>query len=113
MTPDRASNALEQLAACRAAIARLGAREAAHYGELSDQAARLAGLVTTISRTLAEDTAALADAIVGLLEDEPRRVAMGAAARAVAIQRYSWADIARRLEGIYERAIAREGRRVA
>ena len=60
MTPDPASNALDQLAACRAAISRLDAREAAHYGELSDQAAQLAGLVTTISRTLAEDTAALA-----------------------------------------------------
>lgn len=66
MTPDPASTALDQLAACRAAIARLDAREAAHYGELSDQAAelddqaaRLAGLVTTVSRTLAEDTAAL------------------------------------------------------
>ena len=60
MTPDQASTALDQLAACRAAIAGLDAREAAHYGELSDQAARLADLVTTISRTLAEDTAALA-----------------------------------------------------
>ena len=60
MTPDPASTALDQLAACRAAISRLDAREAAHYGELSDQAAQLAGLVTTISRTLAEDTAALA-----------------------------------------------------
>ena len=60
MTPDPASTAPDQLAACRAAIAALDAREAAHYGELSDQAARLAGLVTTISGTLAEDTGALA-----------------------------------------------------
>jgi hypothetical protein len=59
MTPDPASTALDQLAACRASISRLDAREAAHYRELSDQAAQLAGLVTTVSRTLAEDTAAL------------------------------------------------------
>jgi hypothetical protein len=60
MTPDPVSTALDQVAACRTAIADLDAREAAHYGELSDQAAQLAGLVTTVSRTLAEDTAALA-----------------------------------------------------
>jgi hypothetical protein len=60
MTPDPVSTALDQVAACRTAIADLDAREAAHYGELSGQAAQLAGLVTTVSRTLAEDTAALA-----------------------------------------------------
>ena len=60
MTPDPVSTALDQVAACRTAIADLDAREAAHYGELSDQAAQLAGLVTTVSRSLAEDTAALA-----------------------------------------------------
>ena len=60
MTPDPVSTALDQVAACRTAIADLDAREAAHYGELSDQAAQLAGLVTTVSRTLANDTAALA-----------------------------------------------------
>ena len=60
MTPDPVSTALAQLAACRTAIAGLDAREAAHYGELSDRAAQLAGLVTTVSRTLGEDTAALA-----------------------------------------------------
>ena len=41
------------------------------------------------------------------------RAAMGAAARALAIERYSWPDIARRLEAIYERALARDGRRAA
>ena len=60
MTPDPVSTALDQVAACRTAIADLDAREAAHYGELSGQAAQLAGLVTAVSRTLAEDTAALA-----------------------------------------------------
>jgi phosphatidylinositol alpha-mannosyltransferase len=47
---------------------------------------------------------ALADAIVALLEDEPRREALGAAARELAIERYSWADIARRLDRIYDSA---------
>jgi len=80
MTPDPVSTALDQLAACRAAISRLDAREAAHYGELSDQAARLAGLVTTVSRTLAEDTAAFArlddlDRQVTALTGEPHPLA--------------------------------------
>ena len=47
---------------------------------------------------------ALADAVAGLLDDEPRRVAMGFAARALAVERYSWDDIARRLEEIYASA---------
>jgi phosphatidylinositol alpha-mannosyltransferase len=51
----------------------------------------------------AGDPGSLAEAVEGLLADEPRRVAMGAAARALARERYSWADIAARLEGIYER----------
>ena len=60
-----------------------------------------------------DDPAVLADAVTALLADEPRRVAMGIAARALAIERYAWADIARRLEGIYERAIAGDRRRGA
>ena len=47
---------------------------------------------------------ALTDAIAALLEDEPRREALGAAARRLAIERYSWADIARRLDLIYDAA---------
>jgi glycosyltransferase involved in cell wall biosynthesis len=47
------------------------------------------------------DPAALADALVALAEDEPRRVALGADARELAIARYSWDDIARRLMQIY------------
>ena len=47
---------------------------------------------------------ALADAVAALLEDEPRREALGAAARQLAIDRYSWADIARRLVTIYDAA---------
>src|SRR5437867_5956872 len=45
---------------------------------------------------------ALADAVVGLVEDEDRRRSLGASARALAIARYSWDDIGRRLAGIYE-----------
>jgi phosphatidyl-myo-inositol alpha-mannosyltransferase len=52
------------------------------------------------------DEGALADAVVALLGDEERRVAMGAAARALAVERYAWPDIAARLESIYERVAA-------
>jgi phosphatidyl-myo-inositol alpha-mannosyltransferase len=52
------------------------------------------------------DPRALADAVVALLADEPRRVAMGQAARALAVERYSWTDIARRLEETYLRVAA-------
>jgi phosphatidylinositol alpha-mannosyltransferase len=56
-----------------------------------------------------DDPTALTGAIVSLLGDEERRVEMGAAARQVALQRYAWSDIAARLEGIYEQAIAEAG----
>jgi phosphatidylinositol alpha-mannosyltransferase len=52
------------------------------------------------------DGPALVEGVVGLLADEERRVAMGRAARALAEERYSWADVARRLEALYERAAA-------
>jgi phosphatidylinositol alpha-mannosyltransferase len=52
------------------------------------------------------DPRALADALGELLEDEPRRAAMGRAARALAEERYSWTDVARRLEETYERVAA-------
>jgi phosphatidylinositol alpha-mannosyltransferase len=45
---------------------------------------------------------ALAQAVVGLLDDEPRRERLGASARRVAQERYSWDDIGRRLAAIYE-----------
>jgi phosphatidylinositol alpha-mannosyltransferase len=45
---------------------------------------------------------ALAAAMVALVEDEPRRAALAAAARELAIERYSWDDIGRRLLGIYK-----------
>jgi phosphatidylinositol alpha-mannosyltransferase len=48
------------------------------------------------------DDAALADALVGLLEDEPRRRSLGESARRLAVERYSWGTIAERLQQIYE-----------
>ena len=48
------------------------------------------------------DPAALAQGLIAILEDEPRRRAFGAAAREVARERYSWDAIARRLASIYE-----------
>jgi phosphatidylinositol alpha-mannosyltransferase len=47
------------------------------------------------------DPGALADAVCALVDDEPARAAMGTAARALAIERYSWPTIAGRLEQIY------------
>jgi glycosyltransferase involved in cell wall biosynthesis len=49
------------------------------------------------------DVGALVEAVEGLLGEEPRRVAMGAAARRRAEEHFAWPDIARRLEVIYER----------
>jgi phosphatidylinositol alpha-mannosyltransferase len=48
------------------------------------------------------DPGALAAGVTALLADEPRRAAMGAAAREHALANYGWPDIARRLEAIYE-----------
>jgi phosphatidylinositol alpha-mannosyltransferase len=48
------------------------------------------------------DPAALANAVCELVEDEARRARMGEAARELAVERYSWSGIARRLEEIYE-----------
>ncbi|MGI8973975.1 MAG: glycosyltransferase family 4 protein [Gaiella sp.] len=50
-----------------------------------------------------DDPGTLATAVERLLADEPRRERMGAAARALAEERYAWSDIAARLELIYER----------
>jgi len=58
-----------------------------------------------------EDPRALAEAVVTLLADEPRRVEMAAAARALAQERYAWPDIARRLLAIYEGLVERKGER--
>ena len=53
------------------------------------------------------DLAALVDAVEALVADEPRRAAMGVAARARAEEHFAWPDIARRLEAIYERVVVR------
>ena len=52
------------------------------------------------------DPDALAEAVIDVLSDEPRRVEMGRAARAHAVANYAWDDIARRLEATYEEAAA-------
>ena len=48
------------------------------------------------------DPDALAQALVAIVEDEPRRQELGAAARALAQERYGWDSIGERLLGIYE-----------
>ena len=58
------------------------------------------------------DPHALTEAVVALLEDEPRREALGRAAREIAQERYSWERIAQRLAEIYE-AVAGERKAVA
>jgi len=60
-----------------------------------------------------EDEAALADAVCELVSDEPRRMAMGATARELAIEQYSWAGIARRLDAIYASLVGHETRAAA
>ncbi len=48
------------------------------------------------------DPDALAQGLIGLLEDEPSRRELGASARRIAEERYSWEQIGRRLAKIYE-----------
>ena len=57
------------------------------------------------------DVDALVGAVESLLADEPRRVAMGEAARHRAEEHFAWPDIARRLEAIYERLLTRPASR--
>jgi phosphatidyl-myo-inositol alpha-mannosyltransferase len=47
------------------------------------------------------DPDALVEAVCGLVDDDPRRQALGEAARAVAVERYAWPTIAERLEAVY------------
>jgi phosphatidyl-myo-inositol alpha-mannosyltransferase len=61
----------------------------------------------------AGDERALADAVAGLLGDERRRAMLGEGARRLAVERYSWDDIARRLVEIYELVAGRQRRAVA
>lgn len=60
MTPDPLDAVLDELAACRERVTETDMREAAHFGELHGQLAQLTTMVATVSRALAEDTAALA-----------------------------------------------------
>jgi phosphatidylinositol alpha-mannosyltransferase len=48
-----------------------------------------------------DDPHALADAVCALVADEPRRAALGQAARALAVEQYAWPAIAKRLEDVY------------
>jgi phosphatidylinositol alpha-mannosyltransferase len=65
------------------------------YREVLDPAASIA--------VVPDDPAALAQAVETLVDDEPRRRAMGEAARAIAVERYAWPRIAGRMVEIYER----------
>lgn len=47
------------------------------------------------------DPDALAESLIDVLSDEPRRIEMGRAARAHAVANFAWPDIARRLEDTY------------
>jgi len=60
MTPDPLAAVLDQLAAHAERITELTAREAAHHAAVSGQLTQLAGMITTVSRALADDAAALA-----------------------------------------------------
>ncbi|HXF98536.1 MAG TPA: glycosyltransferase family 4 protein [Gaiellaceae bacterium] len=59
------------------------------------------------------DPWALASAVEALVADEPRRERMGEAARALAVERYAWPMLARRLEQIYEQVAGRASLEVA
>jgi phosphatidylinositol alpha-mannosyltransferase len=54
-----------------------------------------------------DEPQAVTAAVSALLGDEPRRAALGEAARELAVSRYSWDDIAARLAVIYERLAGR------
>ena len=60
MTADPLTAVLDQLAAHREQLTQLDDREAAHFAAVGEQLTQLAGLITTMGRTLADDTAALA-----------------------------------------------------
>ena len=60
MTADPLTAVLDQLAACREQLTQLDDREAAHFAAVGERLTELADLITTMGRTLADDTAALA-----------------------------------------------------
>jgi hypothetical protein len=60
MTADPLTAVLDQLAAHREQLTQLDDREAAHFAAVGEQLTQLAAVITTMGRTLADDTAALA-----------------------------------------------------
>jgi hypothetical protein len=60
MTADPLLAVLDQLAAHRERISQLDDREAGHFTAVSERLTQLAGLITAMGRTLADDTNALA-----------------------------------------------------
>jgi hypothetical protein len=58
--PDPLIAVLDQLTACNEHVADLDTRENGHFAELHGQVTQLADMITTVSRALADDTAALA-----------------------------------------------------
>ena len=60
MTADPLTAVLDQLAAHREQLTQLDDREAAHFTAAGERLTQLADLITTLGRTLADDTAALA-----------------------------------------------------
>src|SRR5262245_48705456 len=59
MTADPLTAVLDQFAAHREHLSRLDDREARHFAAVSEQLTELAGLITTMGRALADDTAAM------------------------------------------------------
>jgi phosphatidylinositol alpha-mannosyltransferase len=55
------------------------------------------------------DRTALVNAVCALVDNESEREQMGTAARAIAVEQYSWPGIAARLVGIYERVTGLPG----
>jgi glycosyltransferase involved in cell wall biosynthesis len=53
---------------------------------------------------------ALADAILTLMADRDLRRKLGHNARQLMVEKYSWAEISARIEGIYREAMARSGK---
>jgi hypothetical protein len=60
MTGDLLTAALDQLAAHHEQISALDAREARHFGSLSEQLTQLAAMIAAVGQALHDDTAALA-----------------------------------------------------
>lgn len=60
-----------------------------------------------------DDPESLTEAVCALLGDEPRREALGAAARLHAVEHYSWDDIARRVARIYDSVLGAPTERAA